>query len=73
MIIKDRVYGETEILEPVLLEIINSPTLQRLKDIDQAGYRARHGKDTPDCSVARTLLPRQDGDGLSIWPSKALS
>ena len=35
----DRVYGEVKISEPVLLEIIESPTLQRLKDIDQAGYQ----------------------------------
>lgn len=35
---KDRVYGEVEILEPVLLEIINSSIFQRLKDIDQYGY-----------------------------------
>jgi HD superfamily phosphohydrolase len=35
----DRVYGEYEITEPVILELINSPTLQRLKDIDLAGYR----------------------------------
>lgn len=38
MIIQDRVYGECEISEPVLLEIINCPTFQRLKDIDQYGY-----------------------------------
>ena len=38
MKVKDRVYGEVEISEPVLLEVINCPTLQRLKDIDQAGY-----------------------------------
>jgi len=31
--IKDRVYGEIEISEPVLVEIINSPSLQRLKKI----------------------------------------
>src|SRR3989338_5650431 len=42
MNIKDRVYGNVEISEPVLLEIINSPTLQRLKDIDQAGYFEPH-------------------------------
>jgi len=36
----DRVYGEVEISEPVILEIINSQTLQRLKEIDQAGPRA---------------------------------
>ncbi len=36
----DKVYGEFEINEPVILELINSSTLQRLKSIDQAGYRA---------------------------------
>lgn len=35
----DRVYGEFEITEPVILELINSLSLQRLKDVDQAGYR----------------------------------
>ncbi|OGG43740.1 hypothetical protein A3G50_01015 [Candidatus Jorgensenbacteria bacterium RIFCSPLOWO2_12_FULL_42_11] len=35
----DRVYGGFEISEPVILELINSPSLQRLKDIDQVGYR----------------------------------
>jgi len=34
----DRVYGNFEISEPVILELINSPTLQRLRGIDQAGY-----------------------------------
>ena len=32
----DRVYGNFEIEEPVILELINSKTIQRLKDIDQA-------------------------------------
>ncbi|MBM4177187.1 HD domain-containing protein [Candidatus Gribaldobacteria bacterium] len=36
---KDLVYGEFEIEEPIILELINSPYLQRLKYIDQAGYR----------------------------------
>ena len=36
---KDRVYGSVEITEPVILELINCKTLQRLKEIDQAGYR----------------------------------
>lgn len=35
----DRVYGKFEIDEPVILELINSPSLQRLKYIDQGGYR----------------------------------
>lgn len=39
---KDKIYGNIEISEPVLLEIINTPTLQRLKDIDQAGYQEPH-------------------------------
>ncbi len=46
---KDRVYGEFDITEPVILELINSPSLQRLKDIDQAGYKAFWIK--PDINV----------------------
>lgn len=34
----DRTYGNFEINEPVILELINSKNLQRLKDIDQFGY-----------------------------------
>jgi hypothetical protein len=34
----DRVYGDFEISEPVILELISSPSLQRLRGIDQAGY-----------------------------------
>lgn len=34
----DRVYGEFEISEPVILELINSSPIQRLKEIDQVGY-----------------------------------
>ncbi|MFH1175270.1 MAG: HD domain-containing protein [bacterium] len=38
----DRVYGNIEIDEPVILELINSEALQRLKGIDQAGYFEPH-------------------------------
>ena len=38
----DRVYGNVEIDESVILALINSKTLQRLKDIDQAGYFKPH-------------------------------
>ncbi len=38
----DRVYGEVEISEPVLLELINGASLQRLRGIDQAGYFEPH-------------------------------
>jgi len=32
----DRIYGNFEIIEPVILELINSPTIQRLKEINQS-------------------------------------
>lgn len=38
MLYKDRVYGEIEITEPVILDLINSPAMQRLRGIEQAGY-----------------------------------
>lgn len=38
MLYEDMIYGTTEITEPVVLELINCPSLQRLKGIDQAGY-----------------------------------
>jgi len=34
----DLVYGKSEIYEPVILELIASPSLQRLKGINQYGY-----------------------------------
>jgi hypothetical protein len=34
----DRVYGDFEIGESVILELIDSKTLQRLKEVDQIGY-----------------------------------
>lgn len=39
----DKVYGEFDITEPVLLELIESPALQRLKNILQGGYGYRNG------------------------------
>ncbi len=38
----DRVYGNFKIEEKVILELINSKALQRLKHIDQAGYFEPH-------------------------------
>ena len=37
MIIKDRVYGKIEIEEPILLELLKSPSVLRLKNISQFG------------------------------------
>lgn len=38
MVYQDCIYGEIKIEEPVILELIKSPPVQRLKGIDQAGY-----------------------------------
>jgi hypothetical protein len=38
MAYEDRIYGRIVIDEPVIIDLINSPPLQRLKGIDQAGY-----------------------------------
>ena len=38
MIYNDKIYGKFEITEPVILELIKSPALQRLKKINQYGY-----------------------------------
>lgn len=38
MIYQDRIYGQFEIEEPVILELINTYSLQRLKKVEQAGY-----------------------------------
>lgn len=46
MNILDRVYGEVEITEPVIIDLINSPTLERLKGVDQAGYFELYFPDT---------------------------
>lgn len=38
MKIKDIIFGEIKIDEPIIIELIKTPTLERLKGIDQAGY-----------------------------------
>ncbi len=35
---EDKVYGQVKINDPVILDLINSQEIQRLKEIDQAGY-----------------------------------
>lgn len=39
MIYQDRIYGKIKIGEPVVLELIKSPAIQRLKGVDQGGYQ----------------------------------
>lgn len=54
---KDRIYGETGISEPVILELLASPTLERLKGVDQFGYLPGYaivpGSGFPGGSVSR--------------------
>jgi len=38
MLYQDRIYGEFKIEEPIILELIESKLIQRLKNIDQAGW-----------------------------------
>ena len=37
MLVKDRIYGEVEITSPIIVELIESQALQRLKEISQQG------------------------------------
>ncbi|MFA6194595.1 MAG: HD domain-containing protein [Patescibacteria group bacterium] len=50
MLYEDRLYGNIEIDEPVILELIACPTIQRLKGIDQGGYFEPH---VPGCAHSR--------------------
>lgn len=38
MLYTDRIYGKIKITEPVILKLINCPSIQRLKGVDQSGY-----------------------------------
>jgi hypothetical protein len=38
MLYHDRVFGDFTIIEPLILDLINSPSMQRLKGVDQSGY-----------------------------------
>ncbi|MCX6779546.1 MAG: HD domain-containing protein [Candidatus Magasanikbacteria bacterium] len=68
MFYTDKIYGQFEIGEPVLIELINSPSLQRLKDIDQQGYRGKHFPGNPcsrfEHSLGVFLLLRKYGAQL---------
>jgi len=64
----DKIYGQFEIEEPVLIELIDSPSLQRLKDIDQQGYRGKNFPGDPcsrfEHSLGVFLLLRKYGAPL---------
>jgi len=63
----DRIYGKFEITEPVILELINCPSLQRLKEISQYGYYKHFGNFRPnrfEHSVGVFLLLRKYNTSL---------
>jgi hypothetical protein len=39
---QDKIYDKIEISEPIILELIKTPAIQRLKEIDQIGYFEPH-------------------------------
>ncbi|MFA5961119.1 MAG: HD domain-containing protein [Parcubacteria group bacterium] len=65
----DPIYGENEITEPVILELMACPAMQRLKDIDQHGYMEPFFPGATyfrfEHSVGAYLLLRQFGAELS--------
>lgn len=50
MLYSDPLYGNVDIQEPVILELINSPAMQRLQGVDQAWYSEPF---FPGCSHSR--------------------
>jgi uncharacterized protein len=68
MLIQDKVYGEEEITEKVLIDLINSPTIQRLKAITQQGmpreYYHREIFSRFEHSIGVFLLLRKLGANL---------
>jgi len=47
MIFQDRIYGKIKIESPLVLELVNSPSFQRLREIDQVGYLPLYQKFYP--------------------------
>lgn len=70
MIIEDRIYGRFEITEPVLIDLINTPTVTRLKGISTRGYpefvdsEVRNNYSRYEHSVGCMLLLRMLGAGI---------
>ena len=65
MLISDSVYGPVQITEPVLLDLLSSPAIQRLKGVMQHGITGLIGITDPtsryDHSVGAMLLVRRMG------------
>jgi HD superfamily phosphohydrolase len=69
MLIYDKVYGYEDIKEPIILELISSPTLQRLKGISQQGmpreYYHREIFSRFDHSIGVMILLKKLGADLN--------
>ncbi|MBU0619110.1 HD domain-containing protein [Patescibacteria group bacterium] len=55
MIYQDRIYGQIKITEPVVLELIDSSALQRLKGVDQCGYYEPYASGTAHSRFEHSL------------------
>lgn len=68
MLYKDAVYGSIEIIEPVLIELINSAALHRLKGVLQHGISGLIGLTSPisrfDHSMGTMILVRRLGGSV---------
>jgi uncharacterized protein len=68
LIIDDSIYGRFEVSEPLLVELINSPSVQRLKGIGQFGvpdeFYNRRNFSRYDHSVGTMLILRMHGASL---------
>ncbi len=68
MLYKDKIYGQTEISEPVVLELINSPSMQRLKGVSQHGHFEPYFPNTAfsrfEHSLGVFILLKKFGAGL---------
>lgn len=69
MLIQDRIYGPVEIDEPLLIDLINSKAIKRLKGISQFGVPKRYfndyGYDRYEHSLGVMLLLRKLGAPLT--------
>jgi uncharacterized protein len=65
MILEDRIYGKEEVKEKILIDLINSPELERLKGVSQLGlpekYSSKKGFSRYEHSLGVFLLVRKLG------------
>jgi hypothetical protein len=69
MLVEDKVYGEIEISDPILLDLLNSPSVLRLQGIQQYGipwcYHQTAGFSRHEHSVGVMILLKRLGAGIA--------